>query len=115
MLDVDRFKDYNDQFGHQAGDLALKDAVSAWRTELRTTDLLARYGGEEFALILPDCQLQAATVVVDRLRQATPQPVTCLIGIATWDFRETPGDLVGAGRPALYTAKAEGRDRFVLA
>ena len=55
MLDLDRFKDYNDHHGHLAGDRLLKEAAAAWRSVLRDTDLLARYGGEEFAIALPGC------------------------------------------------------------
>ena len=60
MLDLDRFKAYNDRHGHQAGDRVLREAASAWRTVLRDTDLLARYGGEEFAVALPGCDLEQA-------------------------------------------------------
>jgi diguanylate cyclase (GGDEF)-like protein len=113
MIDLDHFKDFNDAHGHQAGDLALKEAVAAWRGQLRASDLLARYGGEEFALLLPDCQLSDATMVVDRLRSATPGPTTCSIGVVSWDFQEGPADLVGRADRALYTAKAGGRNRYV--
>ena len=54
MLDLDRFKDYNDTYGHQAGDRLLKEVTAAWRAVLRPYDLLARYGGEEFSLTLMD-------------------------------------------------------------
>ena len=60
MLDLDRFKDYNDRLGHQAGDRLLKEAAGAWRGVLRETDLLARYGGEEFAIALPGCDRETA-------------------------------------------------------
>jgi diguanylate cyclase (GGDEF)-like protein len=56
MLDLDRFKDFNDHHGHQAGDRLLKEVAAAWRLAVRTTDLLARYGGEEFGLLLPACR-----------------------------------------------------------
>jgi diguanylate cyclase (GGDEF)-like protein len=72
MIDLDNFKDYNDRHGHQAGDLVLKEAASAWRTEVRSTDLLARYGGEEFVLLLPACALDDAVQIVERLRLVTP-------------------------------------------
>ena len=72
MIDLDNFKAYNDRHGHQAGDLVLKEAASAWRAEMRSTDLLARYGGEEFTLLLPACALDDAVAIVERLRAATP-------------------------------------------
>jgi diguanylate cyclase (GGDEF)-like protein len=80
MIDLDDFNAYNDRFGHQAGDLVLKEAASAWRAEVRSTDLLARYGGEEFVLLLPACALEDAVRIVERLRLVTPL-VTCSVGL----------------------------------
>jgi len=114
MIDLDNFKDYNDRHGHQAGDLVLKEAASAWRTEVRSTDLLARYGGEEFVLLLPACALDDAVQIVERLRLVTPL-VTCAVGLARWDFQEASSQLVERADQALYAAKAEGRNRLVLA
>ena len=67
---------YNDRHGHQAGDRLLKAAAAAWQGRLRKTDLLARYGGEEFAALLPDCGLDNAMQIAERLRTAQPE-VTC--------------------------------------
>jgi diguanylate cyclase len=114
MIDLDNFKAYNDRHGHQAGDLVLKEAASAWRAEVRSTDLLARYGGEEFVLLLPGCALEDAIEIVERLRVATPL-VTCSVGLASWDFQEAGAELVQRADQALYLAKAEGRNRFVAA
>jgi diguanylate cyclase (GGDEF)-like protein len=114
MVDLDNFKAYNDQFGHQAGDQVLKAAAAAWRTQVRTTDLLARYGGEEFALLLPACALEDAIRIIERLRTVTPK-VTCSIGVASWDFQESAGELFERADQALYAAKAEGRNRYVTA
>jgi diguanylate cyclase (GGDEF)-like protein len=114
MIDLDEFKAYNDRFGHQAGDLVLKEAASAWRAEVRSTDLLARYGGEEFVLLLPACALDDAIRIVERLRKVTPL-VTCSVGLACWDFQEGGAELVQRADQALYAAKAEGRNRHVLA
>jgi diguanylate cyclase (GGDEF)-like protein len=115
MLDLDHFKLYNDHNGHQAGDRILKEVAAAWRSAVRTTDLLARYGGEEFGLLLPACTLDDAIDVIKRMRVATPDEVTCSIGLANWDFRESAADLVRRADEALYDAKAAGRDRFVTA
>jgi diguanylate cyclase (GGDEF)-like protein len=112
MIDLDNFKAYNDRFGHQAGDLVLKEAASAWRNQVRSTDLLARYGGEEFGLLLPACALEDAVRIVERLRAATPL-VTCSVGLASWDFQESPPELLQRADQALYAAKAAGRDRIV--
>jgi diguanylate cyclase (GGDEF)-like protein len=114
MIDLDNFKSYNDSFGHQAGDLVLKEAASAWRAEVRSTDLLARYGGEEFVLLLPACALEDAIRIVERLRVVTPL-VTCSVGLACWDFQEAGDELVERADQALYAAKAEGRNRHALA
>ena len=78
IVDLDRFKDYNDVHGHQAGDRLLKQLAAAWGAELRATDVLARYGGEEFALALPGCDLDDAGLLVERLRAATPAEQTAL-------------------------------------
>ena len=114
MIDLDNFKAYNDRHGHQAGDLVLKEAATAWRAEVRSTDLLARYGGEEFVLLLPACALADAVAIVERLRMATPL-VTCSVGLAEWDFQEASATLVERADQALYAAKAKGRNRYVTA
>jgi diguanylate cyclase len=111
---LDSFKSYNDRFGHQAGDLVLKEAASAWRAEVRSTDLLARYGGEEFVVLLPACALEDAVRIVERLRVVTPL-VTCSVGLACWDFQEDGSELIARADQALYAAKAKGRNRHVLA
>jgi diguanylate cyclase (GGDEF)-like protein len=114
MIDLDDFKAYNDRFGHQAGDLVLKEGATAWRAEVRSTDLLARHGGEEFVLLLPACALDDAIRIVERLRMVAPL-VTCSVGLARWDFQEGEAELIQRADQALYTAKAEGRNRHVLA
>lgn len=114
MLDLDRFKAYNDAHGHPAGDSLLAAAAAAWRRELRPTDVLARYGGEEFAAILPACALDDAHQVVERIRSATPSGQTVSAGIAEWDRTEDAAALVARADAALYAAKAAGRDRAHL-
>jgi diguanylate cyclase (GGDEF)-like protein len=111
LLDLDYFKRYNDQHGHQAGDLQLKTAAAAWRARLREGDLLARYGGEEFAVLLPGLTLPEAATVLDRLRLATPSGQTVSIGLAQWDATETPESLFSRADAALYEAKRGGRNR----
>jgi diguanylate cyclase (GGDEF)-like protein len=113
IIDFDRFKDYNDVHGHQAGDRLLKQLAAAWRDQLRATDVLARYGGEEFALALPGCDLSDATVLIERMRAATPAEQTVSAGIAVWDGDESAEDLFGRADRALYAAKEAGRDRIV--
>lgn len=115
MLDLDRFKRYNDDFGHQAGDRLLKEVAGAWIAALRATDTLARYGGEEFALALPACSPSRALEVVERLCEATPGGQTCSAGIAVWDGSESAGEVLGRADWALYHSKRNGRDRITLA
>ena len=114
MIDLDHFKRFNDERGHQAGDRLLKEAAAEWEEELRATDILARYGGEEFALALPACPPDEALSVVERLREATPEDQTCSAGIAHWDGSETAAALLGRADAALYEAKRLGRDRSVV-
>ncbi|HEX4483945.1 MAG TPA: diguanylate cyclase [Solirubrobacteraceae bacterium] len=111
MLDLDRFKAYNDEHGHQAGDRLLRSAAAAWSATLRETDTLARYGGEEFVAILPDCTLEAATAVADELRKAMPAGASCSAGVATTIQPISVSDLIGRADRALYAAKRAGRDR----
>jgi diguanylate cyclase (GGDEF)-like protein len=115
MLDLDRFKVFNDKRGHQAGDKLLTEAATAWHAVLRPYDVLARYGGEEFSLLLPDVDLDDAAMLIERLRAATPEGETCSAGVAAWDGEEGPGTLVGRADAALYEAKRAGRDRIALA
>jgi len=115
LIDVDHFKQLNDMSGHQAGDRLLKSAAASWRSALRPADVLARPGGDEFTLVLPDCDLDHASVVLERLRAATPAGRTCSIGVAQWDRREAAEHLVARVDEALYAAKQGGRDRVVLA
>ena len=115
MLDLDRFKRFNDHRGHQAGDRLLKQAAAAWSSQLRTSDMLARYGGEEFSLLLPGCTLADAKALVQRLRVSMPDDETVSAGIACWDETEGADELVGRADHALYAAKRGGRDRLVTA
>jgi diguanylate cyclase (GGDEF)-like protein/PAS domain S-box-containing protein len=113
MLDLDRFKEYNDEHGHQAGDRLLKEIAAMWRHVLRPTDVLARYGGEEFVVLLPNCELERAIAVAQRLRGVVPDDESCSAGVACWDGIEGPEALVNRADDALYEAKREGRNRVV--
>ena len=115
MLDLDRFKRFNDHRGHQAGDRLLKQAASAWASLLRASDMLARYGGEEFSLLLPGCTVDDAQQLVGRLRAAMPDGETVSAGIACWDETETADEFVGRADEALYAAKRSGRNQLVTA
>jgi diguanylate cyclase (GGDEF)-like protein/PAS domain S-box-containing protein len=128
LIDVDRFKAYNDGYGHQAGDEALKEVARRLTSALlRPRDVAARYGGEEFAVILPDTDEASAYIVAERIRQSLADAgmphvmsehgfVTLSIGIATYDgaeLKRSVAQLIGRADEALYLAKDGGRNRAV--
>jgi len=115
MLDLDRFKQYNDRAGHIEGDRHLRDVAAAWSRELRRGDVLARFGGEEFVVVMPACPLKRAVAVADRLRAATPNGQTASAGAVCWDGEEDALALLTRADVALYEAKQMGRDRTVAA
>jgi diguanylate cyclase (GGDEF)-like protein len=115
LLDLDHFKRYNDAHGHPAGDRLLQRATATWTRQLKGTDVLARYGGEEFVVVLRDCLLENALVVLDKLRDATPDDQTVSIGIAQWDGQESQQALIQRADEALYRAKSAGRNRLYCA
>jgi diguanylate cyclase (GGDEF)-like protein len=115
LMDLDRFRTYNEVRGHQAGDALLRLAAVTWRSKLRPNDLLARYGGEEFAIVLTQCDADAAQVVAQRLRSADLDGQTASIGYALWDGEESADSVVCRADEALYRAKQAGRDRVVFA
>ena len=111
MIDLDNFKTYNDSYGHQAGDALLREIGTEWRLIARVTDLIARYGGDEFAVLLCDCSGASARNVVERLREAMPEGLTCCAGLAQWDGAMSAEELMGKADSALYGAKDLGRNR----
>ena len=122
MFDVDKFKTYNDSFGHQAGDEVLKLLARTVMGLVRTTDFFARYGGEEFALILPNTDADGAYILADRLRERVEKagwkerPVTASFGVSTLEIGMTSGeDLIEAADKALYLSKERGRNRVTQA
>ena len=115
MIDLDHFKRFNDEHGHQAGDRLLVEAAAAWKSVIRATDILARYGGEEFSVALADCSADDAVLIANRLRTGIPSGQTCSAGVATWNGVESGGTLVARADRALYEAKRQGRDRVVVA
>jgi len=113
VLDIDKFKDFNDTFGHRAGDMLLTKAARAWAEHLRNTDLIVRYGGEEFGVLLPGTSADDAVAVIERVRAATPDSCTASVGFAQWDGIESPAHLFDRADRALYRAKSAGRNRSV--
>jgi diguanylate cyclase (GGDEF)-like protein len=114
LIDVDDFKDLNDRDGHLAGDRVLSETAAAWADEVRASDLLTRYGGDEFALLLPDCTIDTAMEIVERLELAC-EGVSFSTGVARWDGVEDAEALLRRADDALYLAKSQGGGRSVLA
>lgn len=128
FIDLDHFKEVNDNYGHQAGDLVLRNSARLLMEVARETDIVARFGGEEFLIILPGTGTTGATAASERLLEAFRNAkhsvngsdgivVTCSIGIGVQgeaqDF-EDPDALVGAADRALYAAKFAGRDQAMI-
>jgi diguanylate cyclase (GGDEF)-like protein len=126
MIDVDDFKRFNDQFGHPAGDFALRNIAGLLRKCARTTDIIARYGGEEFAVILPESTPGGALLVAERIKldiadhnfiQNTEEPVhlTVSIGIYTSENGDVTEDqIVSLADEASYIAKKAGKNQVVV-
>ena len=129
LCDIDYFKQYNDTYGHTAGDICLQLVAQALRKGVqRPIDLVARYGGEEFAIILPHTNSKGAAKVAQKIHQAIQEMqvphigsaiskfLTISIGIATKipSVETVPLDLIEAADRALYQAKSNGRNRFFI-
>jgi diguanylate cyclase (GGDEF)-like protein len=115
IFDIDRFKQFNDTYGHPAGDRLLRESAAGWRAEIRADDFLARLGGEEFALLLTGRGTGSVQALVERLRNSMPQKQTVSAGIALREEGDTPDRLMDRADRALYEAKEGGRDRAVFA
>ena len=114
IIDLDHFKEFNDRYGHPAGDRLLCEAVNQWRSTLRVSDFLARYGGEEFVVLIPGSSPAEAQLLIERVRSVTPDAATCSAGIAIWDSQEDSDGLIERADAALYSAKKLGRDRTIV-
>ena len=126
MIDVDDFKQFNDRFGHPAGDFALRKIAELLRKCARTTDILARYGGEEFAVILPESTPGGALMVAERIKSEVADHnfihnakisvhLTVSIGIYSSEKGEVSEDqMVSFADEASYVAKKSGKNRVVV-
>jgi diguanylate cyclase (GGDEF)-like protein/PAS domain S-box-containing protein len=120
ILDLDRFKEVNDTYGHQTGDDVLRRIGQVIRSSTRDTDTAGRYGGEEFAFVLPETDLDRATELsvrlLDKLRQETFSSngssfsITASIGLAEYEPGFTQDEFINEADKALYEAKTKGRD-----
>ena len=124
MLDVDRFKRFNDSHGHLAGDAALEALASTLRGIMRTGDAIGRFGGEEFCVLALDCDDRGALDAAERVRRAVESmrfsydgqdlSITVSIGVRMIDTRIDPKDLLDDADKALYASKSGGRNRCTL-
>ena len=127
MLDLDYFKHFNDAFGHQVGDTILRDFGDFLKGHVRGSDVACRYGGEEFTLILPETSLDEACERAEQIRQELKfrevqhngqvySNLSVSLGVAAYpQHAETADAILQAADAALYRAKAEGRDRVLVA
>lgn len=130
MIDIDHFKEYNDHYGHGAGDACLRKVAHRLKTEVHgPSDVVARYGGEEFCIVLPNCDAPNALHVAEHLRLSIealhiPHLYSSVSGLVTVSIgcsaRHIPPSEAGSlslraeADEALYTAKSQGRNRVVL-
>ncbi len=122
MLDIDHFRDFNNRFGHAAGDHVLRVLARILEKHVRASDLAARYGGEEFTIVLPDADISGAVVVAENVRKDVEQTelsfggkglgsLRVSVGATTLpDHASTPEDLLKQADMALYSAKESGRN-----
>jgi diguanylate cyclase len=128
MLDIDHFKSFNDNFGHQVGDQVLRLVARTLKDSIKGQDFAARYGGEEFSIILPDTDLSGAIIVGNMLRKAVAGKnvinrstgkvlgrITMSVGVAEYSGEKTPEELIERADSALYTAKHNGRNQVAAA
>jgi diguanylate cyclase (GGDEF)-like protein len=122
MIDIDHFKDINDRFGHQTGDITLQYVARTIFDSIRTTDIFGRIGGEEFAMVLPETSKQEAADFAEKIRQLIENEkfpdvglVTICLGVTQYYENDTSGSLFSRADVALYAAKNAGRNRVTVA
>lgn len=114
IIDIDYFKQYNDTFGHEAGDIRLREFAETLRMNFRPGDLIARIGGEEFAVLLANCTAQDAQRIVDRIRLNGQGKVGFSAGICDITHSDNIDRTMALADHALYQAKNKGRNRSCL-
>jgi diguanylate cyclase (GGDEF)-like protein len=122
IADIDHFKKFNDNYGHQCGDTVLQGVAQTLRTKLRTQDIIARWGGEEFLFMLPETDVAGAEIASRKLREAVAElrvdcggrklAVTMTFGIAPLDHEVGIDESISHADDALYRGKESGRDRI---
>lgn len=121
LLDIDNFKKFNDQLGHQAGDKALQHLVTVVKDTLRPADVVARYGGEEFVILLPDTKMEEARLVMERLQRELTKRffmhnnerllITFSAGLTLFLPDDTENSAIARADEAMYRAKKAGKNR----
>lgn len=123
MTDIDHFKKFNDTWGHQTGDMVLREVAKIVQATIRDTDVAARYGGEEFCVILPETDLEGGRLFAERLRQRVESAVfqgpkgdlkvTISLGLSAlpYNYAETTVEMIKIADEALYEAKHAGRNQ----
>ncbi|MBR4398791.1 MAG: diguanylate cyclase [Fibrobacter sp.] len=124
FIDIDRFKNINDTYGHACGDIILKSVAQTIRGLLRKYDVFARYGGEEFLTLLPETDLEGAAVVAERFRRQIEKmtvryadftiKITITLGVARFDDRLGADRSIQMADKALYQGKEGGRNRVIV-
>ena len=121
FFDIDRFKDFNDQHGHQAGDRVLRSISECLQSRLRSADVLGRWGGEEFIIVAGNTEQTEAVQLAERVREAVAEldlgelgHVTISLGVTQWREDEDGNSLVNRADEAMYQAKADGRNRVAV-
>jgi diguanylate cyclase (GGDEF)-like protein len=126
MADIDHFKQFNDKYGHAAGDKVLTQMGGFFKAGLRGSDVACRYGGEEFVFFLPECSAENTFKRADQMREKVKNlavhyggellaSITLSMGISTYpDQGSNAEDLLRVADAALYRAKQEGRDRVII-
>ena len=123
MMDIDKFKNFNDSYGHLAGDQVLKVISGEFKRSLRNIDFIARYGGEEFVAILIETELDNAILSAERIRKnietkaieykGKEYHITISIGVAEYNSSMTEEDIITIADKAMYKAKMEGRNKVI--
>jgi len=124
MLDIDHFKHFNDTYGHQIGDLVLKEVANILKSQVRSSDIVARYGGEEMIILLRGTSLKDATFVAEKIRKAVENhlikeenqvyKVTISLGVSSFKPTDNTELIIKRADEALYQAKNNGRNRVEI-
>jgi diguanylate cyclase (GGDEF)-like protein len=126
LFDIDDFKQVNDTYGHQMGDVVIENIAGIASDQIRSTDVLGRYGGEEFMIIMPNTDFNGAMIIAEKIRASIMRTdfslkknrVNCTVSLGVTDSNNAdpkdPDDVIFKADKALYQAKAEGKNKFVV-